>query len=41
MLYVAILIDRPKSVPQLLCNRALQYSKIFRLNINAVGFYMS
>ena len=38
MLSAAILIDCLKSVPQLLCNRTLQRSKIFRLNINTMGF---
>ena len=38
VLSVFILIDNPHSVPQLLCNRTLQFSKIFRLNINAMGF---
>ena len=36
----AILIDRPKSVPQLLCNRTQQCSKIFKLNINAIGSFL-
>ena len=39
MLPVAILIDRPKSVPQLLCNWTLQYSKILKLYIDAMGFH--
>ena len=30
------LIDRPQSVPQLPCNRTLQFSKTFRLNRNAI-----
>ena len=38
MLFIAISIDRPKSVPQLLCNRTLQCSKIFKLKINTKGF---
>ena len=38
MLSVAILIDRPKLVPQLLCNRTLQCSKISKLNNNKIGF---
>ena len=39
MLSVAILIDRRKSVPQLLCNWTLQYSEIFKLNVDAMGFH--
>ena len=40
MMSVAILIDRPKSVPQLLCDRTLKISKIhvFKFNINAIRF---
>ena len=30
------LIERPQSVPQLSCNRTLQFSKTFRLNKNAI-----
>ena len=30
------LIDRPQSVPQLPCNRTLQFSKTFSLNSNAI-----
>ena len=30
------LIDRPQSVPQLSCNRTLQFSKTFRLNRNVI-----
>ena len=30
------LVDRPQSVPQLSCNRTLQFSKTFRLNKNAI-----
>ena len=30
------LIDRPQSVPQLSCNRTLQFSKTLRLNRNAI-----
>ena len=39
MLSDAILIDRPKSAPQLLCNPTLQYSKIhvLKLNIKDIG----
>ena len=33
---IFILIDRPKSVSQLLCNRILQCFKIFKLNINSI-----
>ena len=38
MLSVAILIDCLKLVPQLLCNRTIQCSKILKLNINTKGF---
>ena len=30
------LIDRPQSMPQLSCNRTIQFSKTFRLNRNAI-----
>ena len=36
MLSVAILIERPKSLPQMLYNRTLQCSKIFKLKINVM-----
>ena len=38
MLYVIILIDRPRSVLQLLRNRTIQCPKILKLNINQRSF---
>ena len=39
VLYVAILIDHPKSVPQLLCYQTLQYSDLLKLNVDEMGFH--
>ena len=41
MLSVTILINRPKSVPQLLCNRTLRCSITFKSNGNTVFFLSS
>ena len=42
MLFVAILIDRPKSVPQMLCNRTFECIKILKLTIiQGVSFLSS